>query len=291
MKIAIMTSSYRDRRCGGPETPYPESMARLKAAGFDVQDINLCSMKFPQKNVFCGDDWEKYLDEVLEAKEKYQIQFCQSHPPYLGGLITGFEDPEENAFFWKMTKRALDITARVGAPWAVLHPVCDPQADSLEAQIALNHQIFGDIVKYAEELGIGVAFENMVQFPGKPWRFGSRAEELNALADSFNSPAVGLCWDFGHANLTGVDQPEELRKMGSRLKVVHVADNLGHKDDHFIPFEGNIRWEEIIPVLTEINFPGHLDLEVRLTNNMPEELKDAAVRLAAESARVLLSMA
>ena len=256
MNIAIMTSTYRDHRAGGPETPYPEAMARLEAAGFDIQDLNLCSMNFPERNVFCGDDWEKYLDEVLEAKKKYKIEFCQSHPPYLRGPHPEYGEAIKGEMFRKMTMRALDITARIGAPWAVLHPVSAGPSASWEEQIAANHRQFGEAVKHAEELGIGVAFENMSQFPDAPWRFGCNAKELNALVDSFDSPAVGICWDFGHANLSRLDQPAELREMGSRLKVVHVADNLGARDDHFIPFQGTIRWEEIIPVLTEIGFPG-----------------------------------
>ncbi|MBQ8813212.1 MAG: sugar phosphate isomerase/epimerase [Lachnospiraceae bacterium] len=291
MKIAIMTSSFRERREGGPEIPYPESIARCKAAGFDVLDLNLCSMKFPERNVFCRDDWEKYLEEVLKAKEEHKVEFYQSHPPYLGGRILAFEDEKENEFFWEMTRRSLEITARVGASWAVLHPVCGEPTDSFEEHIRLNHQVFGESVELAERLGIGVAFENMSQIPGTPWRFGCTAEELVALADSFHSPAVGICWDFGHANLSRLDQPKELRLIGERLKTVHVADNLGVKDDHFIPFEGLVPWEEIMPILTEIGFSGHLVLEVRLTSNMPDRLKDAGARLAAEADRLLLSMA
>ncbi len=292
MNIAIMTSSFRNQRGGGPEIPCPESIARCKAAGFDIIDMNLCSMKFPERNVFCGDDWEKYLDEVLKAKDEYKVEFCQSHPPYPVGGTIKLENPFENEFFWKMMRRAIEITARVGAPWAVLHPVFIADERDIDKQLEFNHRTYDGIVELAEKLGIGVAFENMIQFPDKPYRFATNAQELNILADSFGSPAVGLCWDFGHANLSVPDkQPDQLREMGSRLKVLHVDDNMGVKDDHFIPFQGNIRWEEIMPVLPEIGFPGHLDLEVAFTNNMPDKLKDQAVLLAAESVKTLLAMA
>ncbi len=34
------------------------------------------------------------------------------------------------------------------------------------------------------------------------------------LVDSFHCDNVGICWDFGHAHLMGLDQREALRYMG-----------------------------------------------------------------------------
>ena len=73
---------------------------------------------------------------------------------------------------------------------------------------------------------------------------------------------MGICWDFGHANLMGIDQREALRVMGKRLKATHVADNSGKLDDHILPFQGNVNWRSILPVLSEIGYEGDLTFEI-----------------------------
>lgn len=293
MNISTMTSLFYNRREDGSLTPVPESIARCKAAGFDVLDLNMCPMDVRRKQYFCDDDWEERVDEVIQAAVKHQITFYQSHPPYRGGYTAVFPDPEDDAFFRRMERRALDITARVGASWAVLHPVCDPElGEDYDAQIALNHRIYDDMVEQAAKLGIGVAFENMIEFPGTPYRFAARPEELVALCDSYNDPHVGLCWDFGHGHLMVTDRHEEaLRMLGSRLKVTHVHDNLAVRDDHFLPFMGSIEWEKLMPILKEIHFSGNLNLEIAFTHKMPDELRDEAARFTVSSVRLLQRMA
>ena len=220
MKIASMTSAFRDRRDGGNDIPYTEAVERCKAAGFDILDLNLCSMIKPDRNEFCGDDWEEKLLDLIAAKEKFQVEFYQTHPPFLSRRYLNEKDEIDNRYIIAMTKRALEITARIGAKWAVLHPICGASELCAEKQIELNHQVYGEVVELAEKLGIGVAFENLGQYQDKPWWFGCNASELIALADSFNSSSVGICWDFGHANISQLNQPEELRRIGKRLNMV-----------------------------------------------------------------------
>lgn len=292
MKIATMTSLFYNRREDGSLTPFPEAVARCKAAGFDVLDLNMCPMDVKRKQCFCDDDWEERVEDTIRAAKEHNVTFYQSHPPYRPGCLPYFEDPEDEAFFRTMERRALEITARVGGKWAVIHPVTDPKAgNNLEAQIAMNHEIFDELVELATKLGIGIAFENMIEWPEGPYRFAARPEELVALCDSYNLPNVGICWDFGHGNLVMKDRHEEtLRLLGKRLKVTHVHDNLTIKDDHFMPFMGNIPWEKLMPVLKEIGFDGTLNLEIGLTHHMPDGLRDEAARLAASATKMLLDM-
>lgn len=293
MKIATMTSLFYNRREDGELPPMPESIARCRAAGFDVLDLNMCPMDVRRRQYFCGDDWEERVDEVLEAIEENQVTIYSSHPPCRPGLTTVFQDPEVDAFFRRMERRSLEITARAGGAWAVVHPVCDPELGAdYDAQIALNHRIYDEVVEFADKLGIGIAFENTVQFPGAPYRFAAVSEELIALCDSYHSPNVGICWDFGHGNLMYPGFSESaLRPLGKRLKVTHVHDNLGVRDDHFLPFVGNIRWEKLMPILKEIGYEGTLNLEISLSHRMPDMLRDEAARLAYNTTKILLNMA
>lgn len=292
--ICTMTTAFHNRREGG-YIPYPESVRRCKAAGFDVLDINMCSMSTPGKNELTGDDWEQRVEDILRAKEETGVTFYQSHPVFRAGAIMEFDDPSKEKYYWDMMFRGLDVTARVGAKWAVIHPSNDPSTMDIKRQLEVNHSQFDKLVDHAAKLGIGVAFENMVESPKggpKPHRFVSMPEELIAVHDSFNCDHVKLCWDFGHANTAVPERhPEALRMLGSRLVCTHVDDNNGKKDDHFPPFRGTVCWEEVMPVLKEIHYPGTLNLEVPFSTYMPGELRDDAVRLQASIARKLSHMA
>jgi sugar phosphate isomerase/epimerase len=74
---------------------------------------------------------------------------------------------------------------------------------------------------------------------GKPYAthpteavYGSRAEDILELSQLLST---GICWDFGHANMTGLCQSAELDKLRGRVRVVHIHDNDGCTDSHSIP--------------------------------------------------------
>ena len=284
--ICIMTSIFGEKRGGGRYT-LPESIARCATAGFSVQDLSMCSMINPA-DALCADDWEARVEEILAAKEKHGVTFYQTHPPFRKGRIIVDDDAEREKHYWDMTFRSLDITKRIGAKWAVIHPANDPSNMDERKQLACNHFMFDKVVDYAAKLGIGIAFENMVENKDDthPHRYFSLPEELVALCDDYHSDHVKACWDFGHGN-TAVPEKhaDALRMLGDRIVCLHVDDNLGKKDDHFIPFRGNIRWEELMPVLTEIGFKGVLDLELGFTRYMHDDLRDDAVRFLATVCR------
>ena len=94
------------------------------------------------------------------------------------------------------------------------------------------------------------------------------------------------------ANLMGIDQREALRVMGKRLKATHVADNSGKLDDHILPFQGNVNWRSILPVLSEIGYEGDLTFEIHnSTSRLPDHLVDATAALCEQVGRYLLDLA
>lgn len=290
--ICTMTTAFNKRR-DGSLISYPESIRRCKAAGFNVLDLNMCSLSRNEGNELAGADWERRVDAIIEERDRQGVTFYQTHPPFRTGSIETYPEPEKEKFYWDMVYRSLDVTARIGAKWAVIHPINDAaDPENIEVQLKKNHRYYDAVVDYAAKLGIGIAFENMVQGKTVVHRFSSLPEELIALCDDYSCDTVGLCWDFGHGNTAIPDRhPEGIRMLGSRLKCVHVDDNLGIIDDHFIPFRGKIAWEEVMPVLTEINFPGVLDLELSITGKLPDDLKDEAVRFTASIAKKLQQLA
>ncbi len=56
---------------------------------------------------------------------------------------------------------------------------------------------------------------------------------------------VKVCFDTGHANMArGLH--EGFETLGSYIVSTHVHDNRGQKDDHLMPFDGEIDWTETV---------------------------------------------
>ena len=58
-----------------------------------------------------------------------------------------------------------------------------------------------------------------------------------------NSPlgkeVLGICFDFGHANVGNLNMYKEIVKIGSKLIITHIHDNYG-TDSHNQPFQKSV---------------------------------------------------
>jgi sugar phosphate isomerase/epimerase len=290
MRVATMTSLFREQRGKQDHINYIESIKRCKAAGFNALDFNMCAM-IHNKTELNGDDWLKQADLIREEAEKLGVVFSQSHPPYRPGMQGTFSTKEEEDFFAEITRRSIIVSSILGVKWAVMHPVteCENIEYDLDANLAHNHRIFDEFVELALKENVGIAFENMADRDLRR-RFGTTTSELIALTNSYKDKNIGVCWDTGHGNRVYQDPVRPIRELGSRIKALHVNDNHGNTDEHLLPFEGNLKWEEIMKVLKEVGYEGDLVYEIRLNNNMPDALKDISAQYAAEVGRYLLSL-
>lgn len=291
MRLGTMTSLFRDQRHSSDHISYIESLRRCRKAGFTVLDFNLCALP-RKKTELHGDDWRFQVDAIANEAEKLGIEFPQSHPPYRPNREGIFTTQEEKAFFDKMALRAIEISSLLGVKWAVLHPVTAAGSSEyiLEKNIAYNKQVFDAEANLAAKLNLGLAFENMRDQDGRR-RFGTTAQELEALMDAFNHPLIGICWDVGHAHRMYEDQTPAIMYLGKRIKALHIDDNYGHQDLHMMPFLGSIPWEQVLEALKQIGYDGDFIYEIRINDSMPDPLKDLSAAYCYQVGQYLISMA
>ena len=96
--------------------------------------------------------------------------------------------------------------------------------------------VLREMAAVAAESGIVLALENL-----PPRYLGHTPEELLALLDGTDRAAVGVCFDSGHANLSG-HFAEFASAMLPLAVTTHLHDNNGAKDQHLFPGDGNIDW-------------------------------------------------
>ena len=156
---------------------------------------------------------------------------------------------------FKGIKTTIDTAAALNIPCVVIHVSSGWKAPQVN-DLGLSR--YDEIVNYAVEKGVKLAFENL-----------RKIGNLACLVDRYeNFDHVGFCYDFGHEHC----YTETVRWMDifrGKLLTTHIHDNFGRPEDpkgdgdvHLMPFEGNVDYERCIADLDKYNYEGALVLEL-----------------------------
>ena len=141
-----------------------------------------------------------------------------------------------------------------------------------ERKINRVRKTLGHIVKRAEDAGVTIVIENVEDKDP-----GVRVE----LARSFDSPAVQVSLDTGHAHYahgaTGAPPVDYyVRAAGDLLSHVHLQDADGFADRHWRIGQGSINWPAVFRALDELPEMPRLILEMA----DPRDIQPSATWLA-----------
>lgn len=260
MRTCASTNSHEQmNRSGKIDRTCEESLRALKKAGFQVADLCLCSFARGEY-ALTQPDWREWAQNLRKVGDEIGLPLERAHAPFYGLREDGTEDPHDR----EMMERAIEVAHICGVKWMVFHPF-QVEADgwySYQKSKELNMKYFREYAALCRPYGVHIAIENMVGNKNRGRRYCSGADELIDLVDSLDDPIFGICWDFGHAHLNGIDQVQALRKIGKRLHCVHVDDNNGIFDDHYAPFMGTIPWVPIMKTIKEIEYDGDWTYEI-----------------------------
>lgn len=286
------TTALLGKTPDGIHPHYIDSVKRLYGIGYKVLDINFCSSIRTETDL-SGPEWKKNIEMLANEAAAIGVEIGQAHPVFTHGPMNELPDEQRDNFI-EMMRRSIIASSMLGVKWAVLHPVDSYREGKvdLKSSISKNMENFSWVIELANKHNVGIAFENMPWGYGKIPRFSNKASELVELIDEYNDSGIGICWDFGHGNMMTDDQLPELRTMGKRLKMTHVADNYGKGDDHMNPFHGNIDWHSIMPILTEIGYEGDFAFETHMeTAHLPDCFRDEIANNTLRIGEYLLSLA
>ena len=259
----------------GKRNGIPWCVDACARAGNRVLDVNLCEAMNPDSPL-CGDEWEDYVRRIARMGRDAGVVFNQTHLPYYD--LFRPMDKERKQMMEALIRRSIIASGILGVRWAVTHPGTVYEAG---ADMAVSHErnlaYFAPHVALARQAGIGIALENDFEYKVPPYQriFCAEVGELCKLVDAFAEPErVGICYDFGHAHLTGGFHRRNLGRIGKRLKATHVADNHGKADEHLMPFYGTIDWAQAMAGLHDIGFTGEITYEIQeFGRNLPNALK------------------
>ncbi len=210
-------------------------------------------------------DWKPLAETIKRELDGYTGRLG-IHGPFWGFNIAT-KDPDVARIVTRRIEQGLDVCAAVGATQMVIHsPYTTWDYNNLDYNpgartelIERVHGIIGGAVKRAEQMGCVLVIENIED---------KDAHARVELAKSFNSPAVRLSIDTGHANYAhcatnGPPVDYFVHVAGDMLHHVHLQDTDGYADRHWNPGEGNIPWPEVFRALGRLTSKPRLILEVR----------------------------
>ena len=98
------------------------------------------------------------------------------------------------------------------------------------------------LLKLCNKYNINIAFENLT-------KVNSHINAITCLLDKYSNAKI--CFDVGHSNITNFEAEKYLQK----ISVIHLHDNFGVKDEHNLPFEGNVNWTNVFKLIKKCNNP------------------------------------
>ena len=266
---------------------YEAGLARAKEHGFDAVDLGwLCNT---ENALFQADaiGFEKMLTDLRIAAAQAGVELWQSHGPWR--YPPKDETEADRAERYEKMSRALYGCAVADCPHLVIHPLM-PYGDKKDPDPAryyeINFEHYSRLAEEAEKLGVYLCIENMPM----PYLSLARSWDLLNFVKAVGNPFFRMCLDTGHAALFG--QPAtDARILGKEyLRVMHVHDNDGTRDQHLLPFTGVVDWTAYAAALREIGYDGVFMLETGVKGKFPPEILDHERRGVAMMARYIADM-
>jgi len=220
---------------------YPESTAHAFAYA--------ASLGYDAVEVMVGTDaLSQDTGSVAQLSEHHGVPVCAVHAPTL--LLTQRVWGTEP---WGKLQRSAEMATALGAEVVVVHPPFRWQkeyaADFVDGIAALENSS-----------GIRFAVENMY-----PWR-ATRRRGLEMYLpgwDPSTEPYANATVDLSHAASAQADPIAMARRLGERLRHVHLTDGSGSaKDEHLVPGRGVAGAADFLRHVAGTAYEGDVVLEI-----------------------------
>ena len=199
-------------------------------------------------------------DTICRLREKCDqlgLSFDFVHSPFRG-VNDFWVSGDAYLPLWQGIKDSIIGCERAGVPVAVCHVSSGWFPPAIE-DFGLAR--FDELVKFASERGVKVAFENL-----------RRDDYLDVIMKRYEKePYVGFCYDCGHEHCYNYADPVDYLKFyGDRLLCTHLHDNHGRDpkdiwadgDEHLMPFDGTMDYANMMEKIHKTPYQGALTLEL-----------------------------
>ena len=244
-----MTTDYATGT-GSPE-PY---LRRIAAAGFT--HLHWCH----QWNTdFLYSRYE--IDQIARWLDEYGLRLLDLHGS--AGVEKKWVSTTEYVRLAgvELVANRVEMTARLGGRVTIMHLPAEPtDADLAEAYWDTIRRSLDALAPVCRGAGVRIAIEN------------GHMDVVSRVLDESDPGLVGLCYDSGHGNASGVGL-DYLARLQDRLVSVHLHDNDGLSDQHKPMFTGTVDWERLAGIVARSSYEGPVsqELSMRLSGYVDED--------------------
>ncbi|MDR2687895.1 MAG: sugar phosphate isomerase/epimerase [Oscillospiraceae bacterium] len=225
---------------GYNETPFGERYRLIRQAGFDAT------------LVWWGDEDAGDFRTQPEVARRAGLWVENMHASFdLAGHL--WEDNLAGQVVFAYYMQCIADCGTYDIPTVVMHT--GHGGDYLPPLSEVSLDRLRRMVGRAEELGVNIAIENQCA--------PEKTERAIEILERFDSPALGMCYDSGHANVhTSLGRGVEmLSRFGRRLTALHLHDNDRTGDQHLLPFDGTVDWPALMGKIAASGYRGPTTLE------------------------------
>ncbi len=173
-------------------------------------------------------------------------------------------EPDAAKILLKTAEQTLEVAAELGCPRLVVHPAELVEGKAARPMFRVSGEMWltalrtlEQLVELGERAGFTYCLENLntvLDHPGVPL---ARARDTLALVEAVDSPHLRMNLDLYHAQIGEGNLVELLRRAGSLIGEIQVADVPGRCE----PGTGEINYPAIANALEEMSYRGPIGLE------------------------------
>lgn len=206
--------------------PVEERLRLINEANFDNVMLWWEDESYPQFKD------KKYFASLAK---QFGLKVDNIHLPYDDCNLLWSNNTIEREMYIKEVLNYLEGCKLSGADKVVMHT----NRGSISGVDFINgYKSFEKIVFLAEDIKIKVAVENTKKF-----------KYTDFILNEFASDYLGFCYDSSHDFINGESKGEILKKWKDKLFCVHLSDNDGLDDRHWLPTKGIVDFKSIVDII------------------------------------------
>lgn len=195
--------------------------------GFDFTSISARPehSRFPNPDAF---------GKVIQKVKELGLFIESVHFPFWEGYDPAALNKGDRESAVSKLAEYMELTEGYNIPIIIVHPHYY-FSDSQEACLGRAAESIEKILSIKPPK-VRMAIENL------PTAYGSWV--CDQLLERFPESKMGFCFDSSHENMSGAPF-HLLSKYYHRLTTTHLSDNHGASDEHLVPGDGTIDWEQL----------------------------------------------
>jgi sugar phosphate isomerase/epimerase len=227
--------------------------ASLGIDGTEVHDRSLASFE------------PTYIDHIGQEIARNGLVVSQ----FVGAADFTHPDPAVRAHELALTKRNIDIAARLGATCVRVTAGQGHSSVSREQGVIWACEGLSAAAEYAAQHGVWAAYEDHYKdyFWERP-DFSQRGDIFLEIVDRLRATDLKVNFDFGNPVMIGEDSLPLLRRVVDRVVHVHCSDRHQGEYPHQIAGEGSVDFPAGFRILHAAGYDGWLSSEYNGTQGI-----------------------